>query len=368
MQPTIIHPNEVLDGAGVRSYFGQGTNTYIFQNHPIITELYRRHGKDLCFMGVILDMSICFEPERERATNSTAKLAGDILGLQGVILNKFGGGAPMVDTSQRALACERTGIKTVIIQGDMTYRDGGNGILFNQPECSAIVNTGSVSVLPDMSPQERVVGRSGDLQPSALGELRGNAFKVMGAADQLGFSRLRSFHNPLRQNMVEKTGAERAIDMLLARIQGKPFESEAQLSDYTYPIPASPIKDLRKANIALVSSGCLIPKGNPDNLAPSSATKAGCYEIAHIKGLSTREYLSYHIGFRPHYINEDPNRLIPVDVMRELEEESVIGKLHDKYYTWAGVITSVEATRDLIKPVIEELKAARVDGVILTAT
>jgi sarcosine reductase len=370
LQPTIVHPNEVLDGAVIRSYFGMGTSTYALQNHPVITELYRRHGKDLCFMGVILDMSICFEPERERAVNAAAKLAKDILGLDGVILNKFGGGAPMVDTSQRALACEKRGIRSVMIMADPTYRDGGSGLLFNQPECNAIVNTGGLVLTPKMSAQARVIGRPADMQPPATGGFSEGFLKLMGASDQMGFSQLRAFHAPeYRQEIVEKNAAQRAVDMLLAKLAGELFESEVPLPKFEHPTPAPPIKDLTKANIALVTSGCLIPRGNPDNLAPGFSPESfGEYSIKDVNRICSDMYKPYHVGLRLHYIEEDPQRLLPVDVMRDLEREGVIGKLNDTFYSYAGVGTSVETSRNIAKGIIKRLKANKVDAVILTAT
>lgn len=370
LQPTIVHPNEVLDGAVLRSYFGLGTSTYAFQNHPVITELYRRHGKELWFMGVILDMSICFEPERERAANIAAKLAKDILGLDGVILNKFGGGAPMVDTSQRALACEKRGIRSVMIMGDPTYRDGGSGLLFNQPECDAIVNCGPFILRPKMSAQEKVIGRPADMQPPATDDFSEGFMKLMGATDQMGLSKLRAFHVPeYREEIVEKNAAQRAIDMLLAKLAGEPFEPEVPLPKFEHPTPAPPIKDLAKANIALVTSGCLIPRGNPDNLAPGYSSESfGEYSIKDVNRICSDMYKPYHIGLRLHYIEEDPQRLIPVDVMRDLESEGVIGKLNDTFYSYAGVATSVQTSRNIAKGIIERLKANKVDGVILTAT
>ena len=79
-------------------------------------------------------------------------------------------------------------------------------------------------------------------------------------------------------------------------------------------------------------------------------------------------YKPYHIGLRLHYIEEDPQRLIPVDVMRDLDREGVIGKLNDTFYSYAGVATSVQTSRNIAKGIIERLKANKVDGVILTAT
>ena len=48
MVPVLLHPNEWLDGALVTSHSSRGVETYFYQNHPILTELYRWHrdGQD----------------------------------------------------------------------------------------------------------------------------------------------------------------------------------------------------------------------------------------------------------------------------------------------------------------------------------
>ena len=53
LTPTIIHPNEVLDGGVVGAHTIRALDTYTIQNHGVIKELYKRHGKDLIFAGVV---------------------------------------------------------------------------------------------------------------------------------------------------------------------------------------------------------------------------------------------------------------------------------------------------------------------------
>ena len=72
--PTIVHPNEILDGAIVRAYRCRGQETYSIQNHPMVLGLYSKHGKDLCFVGVVATVSQSTEPERERSAAVAAKL------------------------------------------------------------------------------------------------------------------------------------------------------------------------------------------------------------------------------------------------------------------------------------------------------
>ena len=47
MAPTLLHPNEVIDGAVTSPFPALNVQTFQVQNHPIIRELCARHGKDL---------------------------------------------------------------------------------------------------------------------------------------------------------------------------------------------------------------------------------------------------------------------------------------------------------------------------------
>src|SRR5262249_54264303 len=70
--PVLLHPNEVLDGAVLQGYNARGT--YIVQNHPVILELYRRHGDDLDFGGVVAVVAHQTAEERERSAVMASNL------------------------------------------------------------------------------------------------------------------------------------------------------------------------------------------------------------------------------------------------------------------------------------------------------
>jgi glycine reductase len=59
---------------------------------------------------------------------------------------------------------------------------------------------------------------------------------------------------------------------------------------------------------------------------------------------------------------------VPLDVLRELEKEGVIGKVHEKIYTTAGVATSLKNAEMIARGIVKEMKANGVDAVILTST
>ena len=65
-----------------------------------------------------------------------------------------------------------------------------------------------------------------------------------------------------------------------------------------------------------------------------------------------------------------PRRVLdlPIDVLRDLEKEGKIGKLYHVFYSTVGNGTSVANARKFGTEIGSQLKAAHVDGVILTST
>ena len=175
--------------------------------------------------------------------------------------------------------------------------------------------------------------------------------------------------NGVRVNFFEKErGSKRAVKMLIKKMAGKEFTTEFAMPDFDRVEPAKPIKDITKAKIALVTSGGIVPKGNPDKIESSSASKYGCYDITGVNDLTEETYETAHGGYDPVYANQDADRVLPVDVMREFEKEGKIGELFNKFYTTVGNGTAVKSAKAFAAEIAVELKNAGVDAVILTST
>jgi glycine reductase len=166
----------------------------------------------------------------------------------------------------------------------------------------------------------------------------------------------------------DQTSAERVVAMLLKKLSGQSFKSEVPRPHYDHVAPAPRIKDIRRAKIALVTDGGLVPKGNPDEIEMRTATRFGKYPLKGMDSLHPEDYEVRHMGYDSVFVRQDPNRLVPVDVMRDLEREGAIGKLHEEFYSTTGVANIVETVRKMGQKIGEELKASGVSGVILTST
>lgn len=165
-----------------------------------------------------------------------------------------------------------------------------------------------------------------------------------------------------------ETAAARAVDMLLRSLRGQSWETEWPLPQYDRVAPPIPIKDVRRATIALVTSGGIVPKGNPDRIESTYATKWLRYSIAGVNDLTADRWQSVHGGYDTTRANEDPDRVLPVDVLRELEAEGAIGRLLDDYWVFVGSGASTTNARRFAEEMARELVASSVEGVIFTAT
>ena len=175
--------------------------------------------------------------------------------------------------------------------------------------------------------------------------------------------------NGIRVNLFEeKRGSKRAVEMLLKKIAGKPFVTEFPMPTFDKVDPQPAIKDLSKATIALCTSGGIVPKGNPDHIESSNATRYGEYDITGVNDLTEETYETAHGGYDPVYANEDADRVLPVDVMREFEREGVIGKLHNKFYSTVGNGTAVLSSKAFAEEYAQKMIADGVDAVIMTST
>ena len=173
----------------------------------------------------------------------------------------------------------------------------------------------------------------------------------------------------IRVNLFEEDrGSKRAVDMLMKKLKGKPFTTEYPMPMFDRVDPQPAVKDLSKAKIALVTSGGIVPLGNPDHIESSSATKYGRYDLDGVNYLSKDAYATAHGGYDPSYANADADRVLAVDVMREFEKDGKIGSLYRYFFSTVGNGTAVKNAKAFAEEFSKELIEENVQAVILTST
>jgi glycine reductase len=160
--PWYLHPNEILDGALTGPYRTAFAMSWTVANNPLFLDLYRRHGRDWNFLGVIsLRTEWTTQTEKQLMANQTAKLAQQ-LGAQGAVVTWDAGGNEFIEVVRSIQACERLGIKTVFLTSEDDATDGAPTMLEPLPEADAIVSTSFFKnvtlAVPETPAVARVIG------------------------------------------------------------------------------------------------------------------------------------------------------------------------------------------------------------------
>lgn len=191
----------------------------------------------------------------------------------------------------------------------------------------------------------------------------------IGSADEEGY-----YPRGIRKQVFRadnKPANERAIDMLLKKIKGEEFQTELPIPKLKRVPIAPAIKDLSTANVALVTTGGIVPVDNPDRIQSASATRWGRYSVAGMEKLENRASAAFktiHAGYDPAAADADPNVCVPLDALRAYEKEGRIGKIHDYFYTTVGTGTTEAEAARMAQEMIVNLKEDNVNAVILTST
>ncbi len=196
MLPVILHPDEWLDGAlvpSLNSWFG-GTETYFYQNHPVVVDLYRRHhAHEINFVGTVATVAGNDNVDRVRQCHAAANLAKWNLRADGAVMTKYGGGLPHADLSETARLLEHMGIKTAVMVSDVARdRRVESALLFNVPEVNAIVYNGGNGTEYEIPKAARVIAAKPELAELLAGPMTIEANNIIGVTNQQGASRMRS--------------------------------------------------------------------------------------------------------------------------------------------------------------------------------
>src|SRR5262245_2338196 len=140
----------------------------------------------------------------------------------------------------------------------------------------------------------------------------------------------------------ESTGAERVVDLLLAKLRGEPYSSEIAEQPPPRRRAAPGLRDLPHARIAVISTGGIVPAGNPDGLRHINESRWRQYSVSGAERMEVGRWEPIHGGYDASAARQDPNVVVPLDVLRALEAKGAIAGVHDQYVAVVGIGAPVE--------------------------
>ncbi len=170
------------------------------------------------------------------------------------------------------------------------------------------------------------------------------------------------------EETVSKSSAERAIDMLLDKVAGRPFTTETPLEFLEEPAIAPRITNLKDVHLALVTTSGVVPEGNPDKLKASHNTEFGKYSIDKLDSMKDSRWDVIHYGYVTGQMHDNPNYGVPLDVCRELEREGAFARLYPYFYSSPGVGGTVSDMRAIGRRIALDMNAAGMNAAIMVPT
>ncbi len=159
--PTFMYPTEIMDGAIISGNCVSPCDkvtTYHHQNEPVITDLYKRHGKDINFIGVIITNENVFLMDKERSSDMVSKLT-EFLALDGVIISEEGFGNPDTDLMMNCKKVSNRGAKTVLITDEYPGQDGKSESLADgTEEAKYVVTCGNANAVVELPAMKKTIG------------------------------------------------------------------------------------------------------------------------------------------------------------------------------------------------------------------
>jgi glycine reductase complex component B subunit alpha and beta len=200
--PEIIEPASLLDGAVTSGNCVSACDkntTWHHQNNPVLNELYRRHGQDLNFVGVVVTNESFKLAVKEESAEKTIALIRK-LNVDGIILSKEGFGNPDADQMMLTRGLEHAEIHVVTITDEFAGPEGTSQSLADATkEADAVISVGNANERVLLAPMKELLGPISDLSklagawPHSLrqdGSLEVELQAIIGATNELGMQTL----------------------------------------------------------------------------------------------------------------------------------------------------------------------------------
>ena len=204
---------------------------------------------------------------------------------------------------------------------------------------------------------EAVRGMEEALSMMARFALKLNSGSVIGTAAEEGY-----VPRGLRfTEVADRTGAERAIDMLLNKIASRPFVTEIPV-EIAEAIPITRlVSNMKNIRLALATTSGVVLHGNPDGMKSFRNTVWGKYPIDNLDTMTDAKWDVVHNGYDNTFMNRNPNYGVPLDACRELEREGTFGRLYPYFYSATGATALTSVMQRIGKEMAADMKSERIE-------
>jgi len=171
-----------------------------------------------------------------------------------------------------------------------------------------------------------------------------------------------------RDEMQSQSGVARAVDMLLDKMAGRPFDTEIPVESLEKIPVAPPVVNLSGACVALATTCGVLPEGNPDGFKAAGNDQWRKYSIDKLNTMGNTSWDVMHGGYNTAFIKDNPNFGVPLDVCRELAKEGTLGRVYPDFYMTSGCSGAIPVMQRMGSEMAANMKAEGVDAALLVST
>jgi glycine/betaine/sarcosine/D-proline reductase family selenoprotein B len=92
------------------------------------------------------------------------------------------------------------------------------------------------------------------------------------------------------------------------------------------------------------------------------------YDVGKSTSMKESKWDVIHAGYGATFMIENPDSGAPLDALRVLEKDRVIGKISPNFYGTTGVEGAISEMEAIGRGMAEEMKAEGVNGVLMVST
>jgi len=155
--------------------------------------------------------------------------------------------------------------------------------------------------------------------------------------------------------------------MLLDKLAGRPFRSELALLQPRAVAPAPALGDTTASRLALITSGRLVPRGNPDRMPHRHSRHRFEYELP-TAGLMPEEWESIHPRLPRGRGQRRPERRAAARRRPAAPRRGADRQPPPRFQSLAGVGTPDSAAREIATELADSLRRESAHGASMVAT
>ena len=171
-----------------------------------------------------------------------------------------------------------------------------------------------------------------------------------------------------RLETAQRSGAERAVDMLKAKMSGLAYFPDLPYVAHATLVAAPALASLADSQVAVISTAGVVPMGNPDRFFLRGNNFWRKYDVGSLERLEAGKWDAVHGGYSTSWTNQNPNLGAPIDAMRHWERQGVLGKFARWFYSIPGVGAEFDQASRMGREIAADLKAEGTHAAILVST